>query len=243
MDANKKTLLQLMDISQLCITSNSDNDKTYQVLDSLQNVIPYSSAMLSLDHREAFSLTSSTQVLRKNTPLSWVDAYQHLEYWRVDPVLKRIQHVNHAVSWRDCEPLSQCDNFSNGYKKHLGRDGLSIQVAGDCGLTIISLALDAEKQSTHFTPHLEYLAPHIHEMFNRLGNFNRQTASAPKLTKREKEVLAWAKEGKSNWEIAAILTLSERTVKFHFSHAFRKLNVVNRSQAVAKAISLGIIEL
>ncbi|MGF1707226.1 LuxR C-terminal-related transcriptional regulator [Enterovibrio baiacu] len=243
MDANKKTLLQLMDITQLCITSNSDNDNTHKVLDRLHDVIPFSSAMLSLDHRDAFTLTSSAQVLRKNTPLSWVEAYQHLEYWHVDPVLQRIQQVNQAVSWRDCEPLAQCDNFSKGYKKHLGRDGISIQVSGDSGLSIVSLALESEKKTIRFTPYLEYLAPHIHEMFGRTGSFNRQAKSAPKLTEREKEVLAWAKEGKSNWEIATILTLSERTVKFHLSHVFRKLNVVNRSQAVAKAISLGIIEL
>ncbi|WP_447973005.1 LuxR family transcriptional regulator [Nitrospira sp. Kam-Ns4a] len=38
---------------------------------------------------------------------------------------------------------------------------------------------------------------------------------APVLTKREREVLEWMKEGKTNWEIGRILGISERTVRFH----------------------------
>jgi DNA-binding CsgD family transcriptional regulator len=61
------------------------------------------------------------------------------------------------------------------------------------------------------------------------------------LTARESEVLKWASIGKTCWEIAKILHISERTVKFHFGNAFAKLDVVNRSQAVAKALGLGLI--
>lgn len=62
------------------------------------------------------------------------------------------------------------------------------------------------------------------------------------LTRRELEVLKWIKEGKSSWEAGAILSISERTVKFHLGNIFKKLNVVNRSHAVAKAISLELLD-
>ena len=40
-----------------------------------------------------------------------------------------------------------------------------------------------------------------------------------------------------------ILDLSERTVKFHLIEASRKLNAVNRTAAVAKALAWGLIKL
>ncbi|MEK7326310.1 MAG: LuxR C-terminal-related transcriptional regulator [Chloroflexota bacterium] len=41
-------------------------------------------------------------------------------------------------------------------------------------------------------------------------------------------------EGKSNAQIAAMLTLSENTVKFHLRNLFAKLGVANRTEAAAK---------
>lgn len=61
------------------------------------------------------------------------------------------------------------------------------------------------------------------------------------LTLREKEVVRWIKKGKSSWEIAAILGISERTVNFHVNNIKQKLNVVSRTQAVAIAIEQGLI--
>lgn len=54
------------------------------------------------------------------------------------------------------------------------------------------------------------------------------------LTSRESEVISWAKLGKTTWEIAMILGLSEATVKFHFKNVYHKLEVTNRAQAIAK---------
>lgn len=61
------------------------------------------------------------------------------------------------------------------------------------------------------------------------------------LSPRELTVLLWMKEGKTNWEIAQILGLSERTVRFHVGGIFEKLDVTSRTQAVARALGTGII--
>lgn len=55
------------------------------------------------------------------------------------------------------------------------------------------------------------------------------------LTAREAEVLFWMTEGKRNSEIAIILGTSERTVDKHREHLFAKLEVDNRTSAVARA--------
>ena len=64
---------------------------------------------------------------------------------------------------------------------------------------------------------------------------------AKKITAREQEILRWVYCGKSNFEIGAILDISPLTVKNHVQKILRKLNVVNRAQAVGKALDLRIL--
>ena len=61
------------------------------------------------------------------------------------------------------------------------------------------------------------------------------------LTERETEILRWLMEGKTSWDISKILSISERTVKFHVNNTLTKLNAINRTHAVAKAILSNLI--
>lgn len=70
----------------------------------------------------------------------------------------------------------------------------------------------------------------------RSNNRNEDTLSA-----RELEVLQLLSEGATNQEIAALLFVSEKTVKAHLSSIFRKMSVTNRTQAAAKAIRERIV--
>ena len=63
------------------------------------------------------------------------------------------------------------------------------------------------------------------------------------LSAREIEVLELVARGRSNKEIARLLHLSEATVKTHLVHAFSKLGVEDRTEAVTVAIDRGIIRL
>lgn len=54
------------------------------------------------------------------------------------------------------------------------------------------------------------------------------------LTAREREVWALIAEGLTNVEIAARLSLSENTVKFHVQHLYQKLGVKNRTEAALR---------
>jgi DNA-binding NarL/FixJ family response regulator len=63
------------------------------------------------------------------------------------------------------------------------------------------------------------------------------------LTRREKEVLTWVARGKTSAEIGIILGVSEYTVNFHCDHAIKRLDVINRTQAVAEALAGGLIRI
>ena len=61
------------------------------------------------------------------------------------------------------------------------------------------------------------------------------------LTTREREVLDLLASEMSNQEIAHELTISLHTVKRHTGNLYRKLDVNNRRQAVAKARRAGLL--
>ncbi|MCA8967776.1 MAG: helix-turn-helix transcriptional regulator, partial [Planctomycetes bacterium] len=83
------------------------------------------------------------------------------------------------------------------------------------------------------------LSTYIHEAVRRVfvDNDTSIAIGQVQLTDREKECLTWAAEGKTTWETSQILGISERTVIFHLKNVAQKLNVSNRSQAVARAVS------
>ncbi|MDE3229116.1 MAG: response regulator transcription factor [Chloroflexota bacterium] len=62
----------------------------------------------------------------------------------------------------------------------------------------------------------------------------------PELTEREREVLALIVDGKTNAQIASLLTLSPKTVSNHISNIFSKLQVLDRAQAVTRARQSGM---
>ena len=61
------------------------------------------------------------------------------------------------------------------------------------------------------------------------------------LTEREYEVLKLVVDGKSNNEIAEMLTISEHTAKAHVCNIIQKLVVDDRTQAAVKAIKEGLV--
>jgi transcriptional regulator EpsA len=93
----------------------------------------------------------------------------------------------------------------------------------------------------------QLLAPALHSAWVRTQLAKRAEATGDKaaggsvLTVRELDILKWIYLGKSNFEIGAILKISPLTVKNHVQKILRKLNVVNRTQAIGKALELRIL--
>jgi DNA-binding CsgD family transcriptional regulator len=87
---------------------------------------------------------------------------------------------------------------------------------------------------------LSYAALHV---FNRLAEIRSLDTRPPEiLTDREIDCLNWTAAGKTSAEIADILGLSEHTVNHYLNRAAKKLDTVNRTQAVAKALRIGLIK-
>lgn len=90
-----------------------------------------------------------------------------------------------------------------------------------------------------------YLSPDLATRFFQTFRFyNGQALDAKaklNLTDREQEVLHWLVQGASNEEIANRLYISIATVKAHLTAIFHKLGVTSRTQAIIRALKLGLV--
>ena len=68
----------------------------------------------------------------------------------------------------------------------------------------------------------------------------RANLAGKSLTPAELEILHWASEGKTVWEISQIRATSEATVKFHLRNIYGKLQFCNRVQALNEAARMGL---
>lgn len=68
-------------------------------------------------------------------------------------------------------------------------------------------------------------------------------SDGPLLTPREEEVLNQIADGASTPEVAAALFISTKTVRHHLSSIYEKLESRDRTQAVLRAVRMGIIRL
>jgi DNA-binding NarL/FixJ family response regulator len=75
------------------------------------------------------------------------------------------------------------------------------------------------------------------------GAAGRGQADAPVISAREEEVLQLVADGLSLPEVAAALFISVKTVKNHLASIYAKLDARDRTQAVLRAVRMGIIRL
>ncbi|HSV70556.1 MAG TPA: XrtB/PEP-CTERM-associated transcriptional regulator EpsA [Methylibium sp.] len=94
---------------------------------------------------------------------------------------------------------------------------------------------------------IELLVPHVHGAFLRVLSTEREAVgtqgqrSGRLVTPRQEEILKLIKNGKTNSEIAELLSCSPWTIKNHIQAILRKLDSNTRTHAISRAMSLGIL--
>lgn len=93
---------------------------------------------------------------------------------------------------------------------------------------------------------MSFLLPYLDTALRQVAHLPRQHPAEPEpvevpktgeelgLSDREIEIMDWVRMGKTNSEIGSILDISAFTVKNHLQRIFKKLDVYNRMQAVAR---------
>lgn len=178
----------------------------------------------------------------------WKQHYFSQNYVSIDPVvqigLTRLLPLDWGALPRGKPILRRF--FGEAADAGVGRQGLSFPIRGTQGeLALFSITSDAGEAEWKDLKRLymrdfQIIAHHIHMMVLRMTGAKRTDYSRA-LSARERECLQWAAAGKSTWETSVILGISERSVKFYLDQSRHKLDCLNKTHAVAKALSLGLI--
>ena len=80
------------------------------------------------------------------------------------------------------------------------------------------------------------------QVFNVVGSTLDSSAVIPSLTPRELDVLRCLVKGQTTTQISESLYVSNNTVKTHVRKILEKLKASNRTEAVSKAIQLGVVD-
>ncbi|MER9580652.1 helix-turn-helix transcriptional regulator [Mesorhizobium sp. M0047] len=122
-----------------------------------------------------------------------------------------------------------------------GTSGIAFPVhadRGQCGLVVFMGSEIALPQDALYEIHARCFSLFAAVARIRPGDAGRMRS----ISKRELECLKLTANGNTSEEIARLLKLSVHTANQYLTQSTQKLNAVNRNQAVAKALRLGLIE-
>ena len=186
-----------------------------------------------------------------NTPVEYRDTYADLLAARRDPVMQHCKRAAVPIIWDQETYVSQgAGDFWECQAQHGYSTGIAMALHMPGGRHFF-LGVDRDKPLskdvralTRIVADLQLFAVHAQDAAFRILTAQPAAAHAlevPSLTKRELEALRWTMEGKTAWEVGAIMSISERTAVLHLQNAMHKLACVNKHQAVLKALRYGLL--
>jgi DNA-binding CsgD family transcriptional regulator len=178
----------------------------------------------------------------------WVHRYFEADYLTVDPVVSEGFGGLLPIDWSgfDRRPPRVKQLFGESMEFGIGRQGLTFPIRGTKGeAALFSVTSELPNKEWAdakriYVRDLQILAHTIHAKAMLIGG------AAPddyrkKLTARERECLTWSAVGKTSEDIATILGISEGVVRIHLRSAQQKMNCLNRTHTVAKALAYKLI--
>lgn len=175
----------------------------------------------------------------------WVEHYKSRRYVEIDPVVHQGFRRLLPIDWNEFD--SSHDKlkvfFGEAAEFGIGRLGLTIPVHGRGGdrslFTVTSDFTDRDWLDAKFEylRDFQMLAVHLHKKVLHLA---AKSLEEVKLAPREFECLQWISEGKTAWECAIILGISEKTVRCYMESVRKKLNAVSNTHAVSIAHETGL---
>ncbi len=190
----------------------------------------------------------STFVAIDNAPAGYAEAINDVECMRRDPVMQHCRRHTVPIVWDQATYTSQGLGELWEEQARFGyRTGVCLAMHLPEGRHFV-LGVDRDQplpsdpgELTRMVADLQLFAVYAHDVALRVMSPLPEPSERPALTARELETLRWTMEGKTAWEVGAILGISERTAVLHVNNAMHKLRCSSKHQAVLKALRLGLI--
>lgn len=236
---SKKEQTTLLDIIYSCVNCNNVEDID-TITNKFSNLLQAGNIVF-LNSQLAFSQSpQSIKELNISYPEEWTDIYRSQKFVQIDPITKNL--TPGLTYWKDLFSAFPPDKtFINQAKTYGVNNGFSHILIHPQNFGLMSIADKHLKNTRRSQLIIEHAAPHFHQLVSRLIHKPQLPINLPRISTRERDILLWAAEGKTNWEIGKIIGLSRATVKDYMAAISVKLNTTNRAHAVAIAFQLGLI--
>ncbi len=186
----------------------------------------------------------------RNFPNHWEEGWKR--FMTVDPYYRACFDGTLPVDWTDVQASDQLEPNQRMACTYLGDFGLSRGVTVPVHLpfgrfAVMSAIVDrscinwSEMRDDVREPLFRLMHVFTKAIFDLHYEGQIEIVRCTKLTPREVECLRWVSAGKTSSEISIIIGRSEETVRLHVKNAITKLDTTTRSQAVAKAVHLGLL--
>lgn len=194
--------------------------------------------------------TVNTSFLQTTYPKKWIDTYVKNSFFYLDPIILDAKSSLLPFIWDGPEraeagPAQLKKFFRQAAKFGISR-GAVIPIHAPGGeFAIMALVFNGsnsalQKVWEYYKNELHLLGIHYHvAVWENI--LKRKTGPTPKLSPRELQCLQWAARGKTLWETAQIMGISEETAKTYLKSVMRKLETNNKTHAVSKALLHGLI--
>ncbi len=183
-----------------------------------------------------------------NTPIAFSQSFRDPALGQADPVMQHCKRAAVPIIWDQETYVARGsadvwdDQALYGY-----HTGIALALHMPDGRHFF-LGVDRDrplppnpKAVTRMVAELQLFAVHAQDAAFRIFAPTPAPLDVPSLTPRELEALRWTMEGKTAWEVGAIMNISERTAVLHLQNGMHKLNCVTKHQAVLRAIRLGLL--
>lgn len=184
-------------------------------------------------------------VVKNAWPPEWTEQFRERKYFAHDPVSRWSLSQSKPFTWKTAREMTKATVHSKEIKQEASRYGLSDGIVfpmfdPNSWQSVISLATDdkgglAKEQIGDLYLLSSYCAMTANSLVRSADQADRR------LTDREKEILQWVSRGKTDWEIATILRMTEGSVTQRLVRIREILDVTNKAQTVSRAIRLGLI--
>jgi DNA-binding CsgD family transcriptional regulator len=235
---SKNELANILSIIQDAITCQ-DEAEIIGLLEKTKEIVcaDYSICGIGKGDSNSLSKAGPPKIINNNYPMEWLKVYAESNLFYVDPIIWHNFQSPGAQLWTETykkygEKVSQ--DFigkSNDFGICYGASGGIYDKLTEVS-TIFTFSSSRNRFEQHHKEILSIVAPHLHQAFLRIVKQSHIDLLGS-LSEREKEIINWMKEGKTNWEISIILNISENTVKFHIKNIEYKLSAVNKAHAIA----------
>ncbi|WP_226803864.1 LuxR family transcriptional regulator [Amylibacter sp. SFDW26] len=241
----------MLDTVQIKLEAYCDRLALCETLEDLHDFLDWLKAFLEVEHvaYHAISRNKNPLIMVTYSP-EWSDYYMDEEFHKIDPVVQNAFMRFQPYDWKSLSWTTKAARgmLAEAIDGGVGDQGLSVPIRGPSG----DLALFTINHRTSDLEWLRFCESHMHVLLLIAHYLHQKTRaiehygevqSTPSLSPRERDALTYLGAGRNRGQAAQQLAISEHTLRVYIESARYKLGAANTVSAVARAASMGLIQI